>query len=290
MKHVGFRHNPVRWLFIPLILVFLTGVATFEALFAPKADPWERWQGHAESRTVVVDYGDWNHFLDRFRHLGEDGVARVAYDNVTAADKARLDRFIASLQNVPVSELTRNQQYAYWVNLYNALTIQVVLDHYPIDSIENVNISPGLFSGGPWDAILAEIEGTGVTLNDIEHRILRPIWQEPRTHYVVNCASIGCPNLPPKALTADNREVMLDQAARSYINHPRGVEIKGDKLHLSSIYAWFKDDFGDDLISHLKDYLPAGKAATLSQDMDRVYNYDWSLNDLARYASLNGTN
>lgn len=276
----------MRWLLILPALLFLLGNAEFEALFAPKAELWERWQPHAKAETVSVDYEAWNDFLARYRQLGEKGVARVAYAKVNDRNKAKLDQFIVTLQEVPVSKLTRAQQYAFWVNLYNALTIQLVLDYYPIRSIENVNISPGLFSSGPWDAELATIDGTSVTLNDIEHRILRPIWQDARTHYVINCASVGCPNLPPKALTADNHEVMLDQAARTYINHPRGVTIQGDKLYLSSIYAWFADDFGEDLTAHLKRYLPKDKAALLHEDMARVYDYNWSLNDVVRYAEL----
>ena len=92
--------------------------------------------------------------------------------------------------------------------------MKVVLDHYPVDGIRDIDISPGLFAGGPWDKKLVEIEGDDVSLNDIEHRILRPIWRDPCIHYAVNCASIGCSNLRPTAFTAANAERCLRQPRR----------------------------------------------------------------------------
>ena len=95
-----------------------------------------------------------------------------------------------------------------------------------------------------WKKKLLTIEGEEVSLNDIEHRILRPIWRDPRIHYAVNCASIGCPNLVSTPFTAENTEALLDQGARNYINHPRAVNISSKgKVTVSSIYSWFESDF-----------------------------------------------
>ncbi len=207
----------------------------------------------------------------------------VRYADVTPADRTALQDYLEQLQATRVSGLNRDEQMAYWINFYNALTVEVVLEHYPVPSIRRINISPGFFSRGPWDAPLVEVEGESLTLNDIEHRILRPIWQDPRIHYAVNCASIGCPNLQLRAFTADNLEDMLEKAARDFINHPRGVDAEGRRLRLSSIFDWFSEDFGEndrDILEHISGYAKPPLAETLRNYTGRIsYGYDWNLNE-----------
>ena len=142
-----------------------------------------------------------------------------------------------------------------------------------------------LFSRGPWDASLVIIEGREVNRNDIEHRILRPIWKDPRIHYAVNCASMGCPKLAERALTGDNVEELLEKAAVSYINHPRGVEVRGNTLYLSSIYDWFSIDFGETreaILEHLHSYAKPEIRSKLSPFIEGNgklrYRYDRSTN------------
>ena len=122
-----------------------------------------------------------------------------------------------------------------------------------------------------------------MSLNDIEHRVLRPIWQDSRIHYAVNCASMGCPNLQSSAFTAENTETMLDLAAVEFINHPRAVQVKYGKLRLSSIYNWYKIDFGGtdaSVIDHLRQYAKTPLADQLDNidSIDNDDHYDWSLN------------
>ena len=285
-------HVSVAFRFVPAVAVVLAAVAilsapanagALEALFAPKAKLWDRWTAHDPASTATIDHADWDRFLAAYVVPDRTGVNRVAYGRVTAADRKALDAYIDRLAALPISTYGRPVQYAYWLNLYNALTIQVVLDHYPVASIRDIDISPGLFADGPWSKSLLEIEGERVSLNDIEHRILRPIWRDPRIHYGVNCASIGCPNLLQTAFTAENIEASLDQAARDYINHPRGWYLKGDRIVVSSIYVWFKPDFGSDdadVIAHLKQYSTPERAAELETAEGIADDgYDWSLND-----------
>ncbi len=162
--------------------------------------------------------------------------------------------------------------------------MKVVLDHYPVDSIRDIDISPGLFADGPWDKKLVEIEGESVSINDIEHRILRPIWRDPRIHYAVNCASIGCPNLQPPAFTAANTDALLAAAAQAYVNHPRGARVEDGKLIVSSIYVWFQDDFdGTDagVIRHITRYADAVLQSQLAGVTSiNTHEYDWRLNDV----------
>jgi len=254
-----------------------------ERLFAPRAEPWEAWAESDESNATRVDHSAWQRFLDRYLENGDDGLRLVAYARVPQVDRLALDRYIEALEHVPVRRLSRDEQFAYWVNLYNALTVALVLAHYPLDSIRDIDISPGFFADGPWGRKLVTIEGEGLSLNDIEHRILRPLWGDPRVHYALNCASIGCPALQPSAFTADNTEALLDTGAREYVNHPRGARVDRGRLRVSSIYVWFRDDFGKDdaaVVEHLLRYANPGLARSL-QGITKISGdgYDWSLND-----------
>lgn len=255
---------------------------SFAALAAPKADLWERWAASTPSK-VGIDHSAWNDFLARHVQVGADGINRIAYGKVPKADRAALKAYLAAMQGVAIRKFNRAEQRAYWINLYNAATVNVVLEHYPVDSILKIDISPGLFAKGPWKKKLLKVEGEGVSLDDIEHRILRPIWKDPRTHYAVNCASIGCPNLQPRAYTAGNLEALLDAGARAYVNHARGASVARGRLTVSSIYVWFRADFGGDdagVIEHLRRYAqPPLKEALAGVRRIGAHDYDWTLND-----------
>ncbi len=241
------------------------------------AGVWKLWQKHGEM-TRVVSHEKWGDFLSRY--LSEkDGVALFDYGGVSSEDKAVLDNYVAELSAAPVLSFSRDEQFVYWVNLYNALTVQLVLDNYPVPSIKKIYTR--LVSIGPWYKKLTVVEGEKISLNDIEHRILRPIWKDPRVHYAINCASIGCPNLTT-AYTVENAEELLQDAAVAYINHPRGVEVKDGKLRVSSIFKWFKEDFGTSdkaIIAHIKKYA----SPELHKQLEGITEisedrYDWSLN------------
>ena len=262
----------------------LAGFGSFEALFAPKSDLWPRWQAHDPDATAEIDHDAWGRLLKAHLRAGDDGVNRFDYAAVATADRVALGRYIAALAALPIDDYGRAEQMAYWINLYNALTVHVVLTHYPVDSIRDIDVSPGLFSDGPWDRPLVTVAGEALTLNDIEHRILRPIWRDPRIHYAVNCAAIGCPNLQPVPFTAANLEDLLESAARDYVNSARGVAVGRYGLIVSSIYVWFQDDFGtgdDDVIDHLVRYAEPELAAELRR-VGKIadHRYDWSLNDV----------
>jgi hypothetical protein len=267
---------------LALLPLLLTPAAA--AWAAPRAEPWPRWERHDPASSATVDHSDWAAFLARHVRPAPDGVNRVAYGDVGAADHRLLAAYLDRLAATPVSRLARPEQMAYWINLYNALTVRVVLDHYPVGSIREINISPGLFSTGPWGAMLVAVEGERLCLDDIEHRILRPLWRDPRIHYAVNCASIGCPNLQMAPFLALGLDRDLDEAAIAYINHPRGVTVSADgRLTVSSIYVWFQDDFAGSargVIQHLMAYA-APELAMALQKLARIdrHVYDWRLND-----------
>jgi hypothetical protein len=255
-------------------------------LAAPKADLWGYWTKHDPDSSVSVDHSPWSAFLQSYVRPGPNGINRVGYGAVTAEDRDSLDSYLKLLTRTKVRSMSRASQKPFWINLYNALTVQVILDHYPVDSIKDIDISPGFFSSGPWDKKLVTIEGKKLSLNDIEHRILRPIWEDPRIHYAVNCASLGCPNLQTEAFTPENIEVLLDKGAREYINHPRGMSIEDGNLIVSSIYEWFQEDFGgseEGVIDHLRRYAEPELRKKL-KGFSTIYDdrYDWSLNDVIK--------
>ena len=271
-----------RLLPIAAFLVFLT----LETHAAPKSDLWERWTAHQPEGTLAPDYQVWSDFLRRYLDTSNpDGIHRVDYDGVTSEDEEGLKQYLLRLQKISVSRLSRIQQLPYWINLYNAITVHLILEHYPLDSI--VDIRYEFFDFGPWDEKLLQIEDEEVSLNDIEHRILRPIWKDPRLHYALNCASLGCPNLQPESFHPGNVESLLNSGARDYINHPRGLRFENDDdLVLSKIYDWYADDFGDhekELLQHLMRYaIRSTKTRLESFDGDIDYEYDWDLNGLSR--------
>ena len=264
------------------IILLLTGASWLDSLFAPKAEPWPRWQVHDPASTARIFHDDWDAILKTYVQPGPDGIDRFAYSRMAATDMQRLDGYIHALAAVPISRFNRREQLAYWANLYNALTVQIVATRMPVASIRDIDLSPGLFGGGPWDRKLVSVEGEALSLNDIEHRILRPLWQDPRIHYALNCAALGCPNLRREAWRGESINHALEGAARDFVNHPRGVSIAGERLVVSSIYVWFQDDFGGSeaaVIEHLRRYAGPTLAEALQRfgDIDD-HRYDWSLN------------
>ena len=265
----------MRWL---LLFLLLAG----PAVAAPALQPWPLWERSNESSRQVVEQGAWARFLRAYVRPGAAGVNRVAYASVTPADRQALEADLARLAALPISSYRRAEQRAYWINLYNELTVLTVLRHMPVSSITKINLSAGLFSSGPWDAKLIEVEGTPLSLNDIEHRILRPIWRDPRTHYAVNCASIGCPNLLAEPFTAAAMDAQLDRAAQDYVNSPRGGSVRNGRLTASRIYDWYQADFGGNergVVAHLRQHArPELAEALASVSGVSSYAYDWSLN------------
>ncbi len=244
----------------------------------PRADLWPRWQRSGTG--APVDYGEWAAFLARYRSVGADGVARIAYGKVTSTDRARLDAFVRRLEAAPVDRMTRTEQLAYWINLYNAATVRLVIDRYPVTTIRKID--GGLLDLGPWNRPLLKVAGATLTLNDIEHRIIRPIHADARIHFAVNCASIGCPDLAAEPYVAARLDDQLDAAARAFVNHPRGLRLEKGRLVGSSIFNWYAVDFGGPrgVLPILRQYANQ-KTILLLQGRATIdrFSYDWTLND-----------
>ncbi len=278
--------NKLIMLCLLLLLITTNTLWHSTAICAPSAEIWPRWQTHSKENSQKIDNRNWNLLLSKYLiTTHQSGINRFQYAKVTTSDRLLLEKYLVNLQKVSVSSLNKAEQKSYWINLYNSLTVKIILDHYPVKSITDIDISPGFFSNGPWGAKLLNIEKEKLSLNDIEHRILRPIFNDNRLHYALNCASLGCPNLQAEAFEPANTERLLEKSASDYINSPRGVNVKNSRLKISSIYKWFQADFGNSetgVIKHLLKYshdtLTDELQSYLNKNTTIRYDYDWTLN------------
>lgn len=209
-------------------------------------------------------------------HTAWDGLLRkyvsstgkVNYKGLKA-DK-NFETYLKLLADNPIqSSWSRNKKMAYWINAYNAFTIKLIADNYPVSSITK------LHGGKPWDHQWIQLGGKTYTLNDIEHKILRPQFKDARIHFAVNCAATSCPPVLNRAWTASNLNSNLDKQAKLFINNAAFNSIDEKKVELSKIFEWYAEDFGD-LISYLNKY-----ATTKIKDGATVSykEYDWGLNE-----------
>ena len=159
-------------------------------------------------------HAPWDRLLAAYVEPGPNGVNRVDYAawRGDEADRAALERYIQALESQTVSRFPPDAAFAYWANLYNAATVRLILDEAPERSIRQIR--PHLFAIGPWGVERVTVEGEDLSLDDIEHQIMRERFEAALVHYAVNCASIGCPNLRRAAWRADGLDAALDDAAR----------------------------------------------------------------------------
>ncbi len=241
----------------------------------------EFWNKSNNTNATTIDHSAWQAILDDYLIIEHpSGINRVDYEGL-ADDKVLLEEYIQSLSIIDPRTYSKKEQMSYWINLYNALTVLLITENYPVTSITELGETTIAF--GPWDDPVTTIVEKNLTLNDIEHRILRPIWQDSRIHFAVNCASIGCPNLQPDVFTSENLEELLTQGAIEYLNHRRGVRFEGDKLVLSSLFDWYAKDFGNntqEVLISLSQYASVDiKQKLSSYSSDITYEYDWGLNE-----------
>lgn len=273
----------IRHSLFALLLVVTTATP---ALSAPSAEPWPVWDSANQANEQTIDHSLWQKLLDKYIVVDGKGINR--FDYVAAvAQRAKLQQYIDDLKSLDPRNFNRDEQMAYWINLYNALTVQLVIenvkDGQAVSSIRKLGQS--FFSRGPWDDTLITIADIPLTLNDIEHRILRPIWRDDRIHFAVNCASIGCPNLQRQAFIGSSLQAQLDEAALQYLLHPRGVQVIVDNkttVYLSSIFKWYGEDFGNNRSERLQRLQALANGALpkalFDPDAKIKYRYDWSLN------------
>lgn len=248
----------------PILLLVLLG--SLAAQFV-RAAPFD--QTHATFDAVLK------------RHV-RDGL--VDYPALKARPKL-LEDYLATLAGVSPDGFKRwpeKERLAFLINLYNATTLKLIVDHYPVKSIKDV----GSLLKGPWDQPVVRIFGRRLTLNDLEHKILRVDYREPRIHFALVCAARGCPPLRSEAYVAERLDSQLDDQARRFLACPaqNRVVSRERAVYLSPLFKWYGADFeraSGSVLTALKSYWPPEAAAALAEGGFRIRytDYDWSLNE-----------
>lgn len=195
-------------------------------------------------------------------------------------NRERLDIYLIHLQaHVPSANWSREEQLAYWINAYNAFTIKIVLDHFPLNSIKDISGKLQIpLVNTTWDINFIEIGDKKLSLNDIEHRILRKEFNEPAIHFAIVCASVSCPPLRSGAYFADKIDKQLNEQALAFINDKSKNLIAVNHIEISKLFNWFEGDFTK--TGSLVDFLNKYAATKINKDAKIDYlDYDWSLND-----------
>ncbi|WP_010520250.1 DUF547 domain-containing protein [Aquimarina agarivorans] len=211
----------------------------------------------------TIDHKPFDDFLKKY--VSASGFVNY---NTMKGNRIELENYIISLQkNQYNNSWTRNEKLAYWINVYNAFTLKLILDHYPIKSITDIA------NGKAWDKKWIQLNNEIYSLNQIENDIIRPQFKEPRIHFAVNCAAKSCPKLGNFAYTATNLNSKLERQTKAFINSNQN-EIDNNEVKISKIFEWYKNDFGA-LIPFLNTYtaMKINNEATIS-----FKEYDWSLN------------
>ncbi|WP_459211257.1 DUF547 domain-containing protein [Aquimarina rhabdastrellae] len=212
-----------------------------------------------------VDHMSWDQVL--ILNVSKDG--KVNYKGVIQDSPLLYKYFSMMSENPPEENWSDEEKLAYWVNLYNAIAIKMVIDNYPIDTIKDLQ--------DPWNHRFFKIGDKKYSLDDIEHKILREM-NDPRIHFIINCAAKSCPDLWNRAYTAENINKALDERTRAFINDPRFNVISGTELKVSRIFDWYKKDFEGK--GSIEDFINRYSEVQVSKiAKDNFKEYDWTLNN-----------
>jgi len=225
--------------------------------------------------TVLAQEFDSRAYDDLLKTFVENG--RVNYQGLKA-DPAPLIKHLILVGQVPEAEFNswaEPQQLAFLINLYNASTLQLILDYYPVSSIKKIRKG----FKGPWDQPVVPMFGKTITLNELEHGIIRPQYHDPRVHMALVCAAKGCPILRSEVYTAEKLDAQLDDQSRKYLATPAGLIINRKKgiASISSIFKWYGDDF-----LSVPDFIEIYSGQPLDGLKFKTLKYDWSLNEKSK--------
>jgi hypothetical protein len=238
----------------------------------------------APASAAEPDYKLWQELLSK--HY--DPARGMDYKGLKQ-DKANLDRLRQQMAAVDVASLSKPEQLAYWINLYNISTVNVVAENYPVDSIRDISTDP-IIRLNVFKKPSVKIKGGTMSLNDVENEKIRTGFKDPRIHFAINCAAESCPSIRTEPFTGARIDQQLDDQARKFLNGPHGVRLEGDgaelTLHVTKIMDWFKDDFaswGGGQVPFLRKYLSPDKVKRIDAAKGKVElefdDYSWKLND-----------
>jgi hypothetical protein len=227
------------------------------------------------STETVVDNSLYGELLKKYVRDGKVDYAGFK------AEEAKLDRYLNTLENVDSKRLSRNEQFAFYANAYNAWTIKLILSGYPgVTSIKDL----GSLIESPWKKKIVRIDREVISLDHVEHEILRPRYKDPRVHFAINCAAKSCPPLRPEPFSGNILDRQLDDSTRSFINDPKSYRLEGNVLYVSRIFKWFSEDFNEDVFGFFLKYANGNLKKELEAKSERTsvkyLEYDWSLNEM----------
>ncbi len=213
-----------------------------------------------------VDYSIWEIILKRY----VDREGNVDYDALKKKENM-LDDFLNILEKTKIDySWNASEKIAFWINVYNAYTIKLILKNYPVKSIKDIR--------RPWDKKFFTVNGEFLSLGDVEHQILRKKFTEPRIHFAINCASKSCPRIVQIPYTGDNLNNLLDRQTKEYINNPKLNKVGRDSFQLSKLFSWFSKDFKETEGSVEKFVNRYSKISINNQKNNGFIEYDWNLN------------
>lgn len=225
-----------------------------------------------KEETPVLNHQDWNALLQK--HVSETG--QVSYKGFKE-DSANLQQYLDALsKNGPGSNWTEKQRLAYWINAYNAFTVKLIIDNYPLKSIKDIGDGLPMIDS-PWDIKFFKIGGVDFDLNTIEHVILRKQFKEPRIHFAVNCASFSCPKLRNEAYFEDQLDAQLTEQSKAFLNNVDKNKITESETKLSKIFNWFASDFGGS--KGVLKFIEKHKPAINKNNKVEYLEYGWTLNE-----------
>lgn len=227
-----------------------------------------------QSDAQPVEHGQWDSLLKK--HVNERGEENY---RGFIADSTALNEYLhlLSAHHPNKEHWNKNERLAYWINAYNAFTIQLIIRHYPVESIKDI-AGRIPFINSPWDLKFIEIEGETYDLNNIEHGIIRKRFNEPRIHFALVCAAVSCPILRNEAYTAERLEEQLEAAAIEFFNDPEKNRITPQKAELSKIMSWYSGDFTDNATSVFEYVNRYSKVQMTEKTSISYMDYDWQLN------------
>ena len=231
---------------------------------------------HINGTKPVYKSDAWTNLLQK--HVGKDGL--VDYPGFIA-DKDKLQAYLTLLsENPPAKNWTDNDKIAYWLNAYNAFTIKLIIDHYPLKSIKDIGPKHQIiFINTPWDIKFFKIGGKTMTLNRIEHRILRKEFREPKIHFALNCASLSCPKLRREAYDGARLDAQLTDQAKEFLSDISRNQLSAKNPKLSAIFSFYGNDIkkwsGKSIIAYINQYAPI----KIDENAELDYlDYNWNLN------------
>jgi hypothetical protein len=221
----------------------------------------------------IVDHSIYAELLNKHIING-----KVDYDGFKS-EEAKLDQYLNLLEAVDSKSLSQNEQFAFYANAYNAWTIKLILSRYP--DVKSIKDLGSLFKS-PWEKEIVRLDGEVMTLDNIEHDILRPRFKDPRVHFAINCAAISCPPLSSEPYRGDRLSDQLNDSTRSFLNDPGNYKFDGDDFYVSRIFKWFAEDFNHDILgfylNYANDDLKQKLEAKRTALRIKYLEYDWGLN------------